>query len=174
MGAGSGRSGDAHRAKLALGPPFVHLCAVEFNLPGFPVYDLRQRQRMGRAEVFDPVRKKFVALTPEERVRQHLLRYFEAALGYPTVSMAVEWPLNIHGLTKRADVVVFRQGVPVLLAECKAPGIPLNESVLDQAEVYNRGLGVRWMVLTNGTDHHVAYKKEAWQWAERFPTFQEL
>lgn len=147
---------------------------MELDLPGFPSYDLRWRQHSGRVEVFDPVRKKFVALTPEERVRQHLIRFFEAALGYPTVSMAVEWGLNINGLSKRADVVVFRQGVPVLLAECKAPGISLDESVLDQAEVYNRRLGVRWMVLSNGIHHHIAHKSDVWHWADRFPTFQEL
>ncbi len=144
------------------------------QLSGFQPYPIRRRVFQGRDQLFDPVRRKFVAHTPEEWVRQHLICYFHIELGYSLATMAVEYSLSIYGLKRRADILVFRRGEPKLLAECKAPSVRLSEAVFDQADTYNTDLGLNWIVLTNGLEHLLARREGRWVRAQHFPTFDEL
>lgn len=101
--------------------------------------------------IFDPVRKKQVRLTPEEWVRQHLLRYLIDYKYVPETLIGVEKQLTLNKLTKRFDLVVFnRKGAAVLLAECKAPSVAISQDVFDQAARYNMRLQARYFVITNG------------------------
>ncbi|HLG34326.1 MAG TPA: type I restriction enzyme HsdR N-terminal domain-containing protein [Bacteroidia bacterium] len=123
----------------------------------FPDYNFRVRQNASgqSSEIFDIVRKKFVALTPEEWVRQHLLHFLITLKKYPASLLSVEKELSVAGIKKRTDVVVYsRNAEPLLIAECKSPDVPLNQNVFDQAARYNLPLNVSWLLLTNGLVHY--------------------
>ncbi len=120
------------------------------ELRAFPSYAFKTQKRDGKPFVLDEIRQKWVRLTPEEWVRQHLLRAL-ADLGYPRGLTAVEKGFNFNGRTWRADVAVFgRHQKPVLLAECKAPSIPITESVFDQLARYNAVIKSPSLLVTNG------------------------
>jgi type I site-specific restriction endonuclease len=119
----------------------------------FPAYAFRVRESAGQRQIFDPLRRRFVALTPEEWVRQHLLRYLQEACGYPASLISVEKKLTLNGMTRRADAVVFDRAIhPWLIIECKAPEVSLDQEVLDQAARYNSVLRAPFLAVCNGTD----------------------
>jgi hypothetical protein len=123
----------------------------------FPEYNFRLKEENGKRFVFDIIRKKFVVITPEEWVRQHLLYYLTETLNYPRTYIAVEYALMLNGLKKRCDIVVFnRAHVPVFIIECKKPEIPLSQPVIDQAGRYNLKMKVPYVAISNGTDNMVA------------------
>ena len=112
----------------------------------------RTEQREGKTFVFDPLRRRFVALTPEEEVRQKTLFLMVEHLGVPAGRLAVEYSVKVNGLDKRADAVVFgAEGQPLMVVECKAATVRLTEAVLDQAVRYHSALHPRFVLLTNGT-----------------------
>lgn len=109
------------------------------------------RDNNGRREVFDPVRKRFVALTPEEWVRQQMIIFLHEQRQYPLELMQVEGAITLNGLTKRCDIVLYgRDAYPQMIVECKKPDVPINQKVLDQASRYNLTLRVPYLCLTNG------------------------
>lgn len=117
----------------------------------FPTYKFKVKKGENRNYIFDIIRKKYVVLTPEEWVRQHLIHYLIENCNCPPSLIAVEKGLIINGLQKRFDVLVFNAaGKPILLAECKAPDIEINEATFMQAAVYNKALGVYNLIATNG------------------------
>lgn len=94
-------------------------------------------------------------LTPEEYVRRHLIGYLIAECGAELRSIITEYPVSLNGTAQRADVaVVDRSGKVVLLAECKAPDVAIDKSVLSQAVRYNSVLCARYIILTNGIRHY--------------------
>ncbi len=124
----------------------------DLNLPPFP---FKIRSSGQSKEIFDLLRRRYVALTPEEWVRQHFVQYMIRSKGYPAALIAVEMGLTINGLRKRADLVVYNSfGNPWMIVECKAPGIRLSEDTLYQAARYHSGLNVRFLTLTNGMEHY--------------------
>lgn len=105
----------------------------------------------------DPVRRKQVAETPEERVRQALIRMLTGRYGIPVSLMAVEKAIKVQGETRRPDIVVHdRRGNPWMVIECKAPGVSVSQATLDQAANYNRALGAPFLLVSNGSDHFCA------------------
>ncbi len=117
----------------------------------FPTYKFKVKKGENRNYIFDIIRKKYVALTPEEWVRQHVVHYLIEHCACPASLIAVEKGLIINGLQKRFDVLVYENsGKAVLLIECKAPDIVVNEATFLQAAVYNRALGVHNLAITNG------------------------
>jgi len=107
-------------------------------------------------EVLDIVRRKYVAFTPEENVRQHVIHALHHVLGYPLELLQVEGAITLNGMTRRCDIVVYDKQVrPVMIIECKKPDVPINQKVLDQACRYNRVLQVPYLYLTNGLQHLV-------------------
>jgi len=105
----------------------------------------------------DPVRRKDVADTPEERVRQAVIRMLSEGRGIPTALMAVEKAIRVQGEVRRPDVVVHdRGGKPWMVIECKAPDVRLSQQTLDQAANYNRVLGAPFLFVTNGSEHFCA------------------
>ncbi|MBQ8703427.1 MAG: type I restriction enzyme HsdR N-terminal domain-containing protein [Bacteroidales bacterium] len=110
-----------------------------------------REQPDGRCEVLDPVRKRWVALTPEEEVRQQTIRLLHHRYGYPLELMQVEGAITVNGQTRRCDIVVYStSGQPRLIVECKRPDVPINQKVCDQACRYNTVLQVPLLLLTNG------------------------
>lgn len=106
----------------------------------------------GRTEVLDPVRRRWVALTPEEQVRQDTLIMLHHQLGYPYELMQVETAISLNGMTRRCDIVVCtKEGSPFIIVECKRPDVPITQRVCDQACRYNTVLQVPLLLLTNGS-----------------------
>ena len=106
----------------------------------------------------DPVRKKNVADTPEERVRQAVVAMLSGQRGIPMSLMAVEKGIRVQQEMRRPDIVVYdRGGQPWMIVECKAPGVPISQETLNQAANYNRTLDAPYLFVTNGTDHRCAY-----------------
>ena len=111
----------------------------------------KTEQREGKIYVFDPLRKRFVALTPEEEVRQKVLYLLVEQLHVPSGLIAVAYSVKVNGLDKRADVVVFgKEGRPLMIVECKAASVRLTDKVLDQAVRYHSALHPRYLMLYNG------------------------
>ena len=109
------------------------------------------RDNNGRREVLDPVRKRYVALTPEEWVRQQMIIFLHEQRNYPLELMQVEGAISLNGLVKRCDIVLYnREARPLMIVECKQPEVPINQKVLDQASRYNLTLQVPYLCLTNG------------------------
>lgn len=105
-------------------------------------------------DIFDPVRRRRVRLTPEEAVRQQTIRELHELCGYPLELMQVEAAITLNGLTKRCDIVVYDHNVrPWMIVECKKESIPLTQKVVDQACRYNLVLQVPYLLLTNGREH---------------------
>ena len=101
--------------------------------------------------VFDPLRKKEVALTPEEGVRQAVIAWLRDTVGIPQVRMQSEWPFKYNGLTFRADIIVFDRNLnPEILVECKAPEVAIDRKVAEQVIRYVRVLKVKHIIITNG------------------------
>lgn len=122
-----------------------------------PAFDYRYKQSGGKTYLFDAFRKKYVVLTPEEWVRQHLLHYLWSQLGFPMALISVEKSFLVEGLQRRYDAVVYdRAFQPLLLIECKAPSVGVDQSVFDQAARYNRTLKVPFMLVSNGLTHILA------------------
>ena len=101
------------------------------------------------AKIFDTTRKKYVEATPEEVVRQWFIKFLES-LGYPVANISTEQQLQLAGKLFRADIVVYHDGKPVMLVECKAPNVKLSRETLEQIWKYNYVLGAKFLVLTNG------------------------
>ena len=124
----------------------------------YPDYAHAIREEDGSPVILDPVRRRWVRLTPEEWVRQNFLQYLLQTLGYPSSLVSVEKEIVVGELRKRYDIVVYdRATLPWLLVECKETGTPLGAAVLDQALRYHIQVPVRFIVITNG---HYTY---AWE-----------
>ena len=127
------------------------------NLPvlNFPEVEFRfQKNDKGTLQVFDAIRKKFVDATPEEWVRQHIIHYLMVHKQVPASMISVEKQLILNKTKRRTDVVVFNSALkPLLIIECKAPGIEINQLTINQALRYNMELKVPAVFLSNGLQH---------------------
>jgi len=120
----------------------------------FPGYQFRFQQQGKQVRIFDIVRKKYVTLTPEEWVRQHVLHFLIGEKQVPAGLIGVESEIRLFHTRKRFDVAVFdHSGKAVLAVECKAPSIPVTQEVVDQLVRYNMILKVKFLMLTNGLTH---------------------
>ena len=120
----------------------------------FPDYEFRIKEKDGKLTIFDPVRKKYVALTPEEWVRQHVIQYLVQEKQVPLSLISVETEIRLYNTRKRFDLAVYdRNGHALLVVECKAPSVPVTQDVLDQAVRYNLAMKVGFLMLTNGLQH---------------------
>jgi len=148
----------------------------KLNLPEYP---LRMRlTKAGKEEILDPVRKKFVRLTPEEWVRQHFLNFLVKQHDYPASLIHVEASLTYNHLSKRSDIVVYGpHGKPLMAVECKAPTIEISEKAFEQLAMYNFTLRVSYLALTNGMQHYICRMEPEtgrYTFLERFPAYHEL
>ena len=127
----------------------------------FPAYNFRFKNSENKVAIFDEIRKKFVILTPEEWVRQHVVQYLLLDKKYPKSLVNVEKVLKINGLTKRYDVVVFNSdGSIFLLVECKAPEVKISQNTFDQIARYNLTMKAQYLMVTNGQNHYFCQKKK--------------
>lgn len=115
-----------------------------------------KRSGSGKSLLFDPVRKKWISESPEEIVRQCLILWLAVTFGIPYGRMAVEKQIQVLGLMKRFDLVIYnKHALPYILIECKSPQIPLHQNLLDQAALYNMKLQAPYLMISNGMDTQV-------------------
>ncbi|MGL4805555.1 MAG: type I restriction enzyme HsdR N-terminal domain-containing protein [Bacteroidales bacterium] len=128
--------------------------------------------------VWDRLRKKFVALTPEEWVRQNFIEFLINHKGYPETLMNNEIAVRLNGMNKRCDSVIFdKSGKPVVILEYKAPQILINQNVFDQIVRYNMVLQVPFLIVSNGLNHYcceVDYLNHRCNFMQDIPTFEEI
>ena len=119
-------------------------------------FTLKIRENGERKEVFDPVRQKWVVMTPEEHVRQVFILYLLSVRQLPLSHLSVEHAVTVNGMTQRYDLVVFGDDLqPWMMVECKAPHVKLTQKVADQAARYNAVLRAPLVCVTNGVERMV-------------------
>lgn len=136
-------------------------------------HQLLIRESGEKRQVFDPVRRKYVALTPEEHVRQLLLQFLLLHMAYPRNRLRTEVGIAVNGMPRRCDLIVYSiRAEPWLVAECKSPSVPIDQSVADQAARYNLSLQAPFLLITNGLDTRccaINLEQKNWVWMESLP-----
>ena len=139
----------------------------------FPIYQFRFKNSENKVSIFDSIRKKFIVLTPEEWVRQHVVNYLIEEKKYPKSHINVEKLIKINTLTKRYDIVVFEpDGSIFLLVECKAPKVKINQDTFDQIARYNLILKAKYLMVTNGLNHYFCemdFENEKYNFLKELP-----
>lgn len=145
------------------------------NLPPF---DKKITKKDGRPFIFDVVRRQYVALTPEEWVRQHFVHYLIAQKGYPRPLMANEVQLKLNGMSRRCDTVVYDRSLrPRIIIEYKAPTVNITQKVFDQICRYNMVLQVDYLIVSNGLNHYcckVDYLNRSYAFLEEIPQYVQV
>jgi len=148
---------------------------TQLNLPTYP---FRIEQQDGKNLIFDEIRKKLVALTPEEWVRQHFIQYLVGEKQFPASLMAVETGLKINQNQFRADLLVYdRKGQPLFLVEFKAPTVKITQHTFDQITRYNMTFQVPYLIVSNGLNHYcclVNPAKKSYVFLKEIPEFSQL
>lgn len=126
--------------------------------------------------IFDPIRKKFVSLTPEEWVRQHVVFWLLSRKRIPSSLIAIEKQLDVAGTIKRYDILVFHKDASIhTIIECKAPQIKLDQQVFDQIARYNLALNAQYLMITNGLQHYYCtmdYEQQRYDFIPEIPDYQ--
>ena len=128
--------------------------------------------------VFDILRRKYVALTPEEWVRQHFVHHLIRDKGYPAECIGNEISLTLNGTRKRCDSVVYgRNAQPVMIIEYKSPQVEITQQVFEQISRYNIRLRVEWLIVSNGLQHyccHIDYESGTYRFVEDIPAYNDI
>lgn len=136
------------------------------KLPEFDV-------RVNDDSIFCLIRKKWMVLTPEEWVRQHFINLLISHLNYPKGMIRLEHSITYFKNLKRSDIIVLdREGGVFLVVECKAPGVALDQKVVNQVSIYNKELDSKYLAITNGMKHFIWKKGEkAFTQIKEFPVY---
>ena len=144
------------------------------NLPPFNV-------RFGQASdgsptIYDTVRGKFVAATPEEWVRQHFVNYLIAHLGFPQAFIANEIGLKLNGTSRRCDTIIYTRGLrPACIVEYKRPSVEITAAVFDQIARYNSVLSAPFLIVSNGMKHFCCrFNGEGYTFLRSIPSYDEM
>mgnify|MGYP000313193662 CR=1 FL=1 len=148
------------------------------NRLNLPPYEIKTRQQDGRQYILDVLRRKFIALTPEEWVRQHFVHYLIEHKGYPAALMANEMSLSIGNKKLRADSVLYNRHLqPRMIMEYKAPTIEITQKVFEQIAAYNLLLHVDYLVVSNGLQHYcckIDYEKRNYNFLQDIPSYESI
>ena len=143
-----------------------------------PPYDIKVSEKDGKRLIFDELRRRYVALTPEEWVRQHFVHYLIGHLGYPAGLLANEVELKIGDKRLRCDSILFdKQAHPQMIIEYKAPNIQLTQRVFSQISAYNLLLHVDYLIVSNGMQHiccRMDYTNNTYHFLQEIPTYEEV
>lgn len=143
----------------------------------FPEYQFRFKSNENKTYIFDILRKKYVVLSPEEWVRQHVVCYLLEEKKYPKSMIAVEKQFTINRLKKRFDILVYNsQGNPLLIVECKAPSVKITQEIFDQIAQYNMQLNAELLMVSNGLDHYFCnldHKNQRYNFLKDLPPYSK-
>jgi hypothetical protein len=141
----------------------------------FQQYDFRFKNSENKVSIFDEIRKKFIILTPEEWVRQHVVQFLLEEKKYPKSLINVEKVLKVNGLRKRYDAVVFNlNGSIEVLVECKAPKVKITQATFDQIARYNMTMNAKFLMVTNGLNHYFCqmdFENEKYVFLNQLPEY---
>ena len=119
-----------------------------------PTYSFSVKSEAGKKYIFDPVRKRYVLLSPEEWVRQNFIQYLVRERSFPVSLIGVEQEFELNRMKKRSDIMVYgKSGFPVMLVECKSPAVKISRHVFQQIGLYHLKHRLPWLVVTNGLQH---------------------
>ncbi len=142
----------------------------------FPSYAFRFKNSENKVAIFDEIRKRFIILTPEEWVRQHVIQFLLQEKSYPKSYINVEKIIKINDLTKRYDIVVYQpNGSVFLLVECKAFTVKINQKTFDQIARYNLSMKAKYLMVTNGQNHYFCqmdFENENYVFLKALPDFE--
>lgn len=148
---------------------------MEINLPP---YETKFREQGGKRQIFDVLRRKYVALTPEEWVRQHVVHYLLDYKGYPKGLLANEVEVVIGEKKLRCDTLLYNRALqPQMIIEYKSPEIDLTQRVFDQITAYNFLLHVDYLIVSNGRQHYCCrmdYERQSYQFLKEIPWYEDL
>ena len=148
---------------------------LSLNLPTF---DAKIGVRDGKKVIFDVIRRRYVALTPEEWVRQHFVHFLIEHKGYPPTLLANEIQVTLNGTKKRCDTVLYRRNLtPQMIVEYKASDVTITQAVFDQIMRYNMVLRVDYLVVSNGLQHYCCqmdYVRNTYRFLPDIPAYREL
>lgn len=149
----------------------------DLNLPHFDA-QLRPDadSRRGGLEIYDGTRRRWVALTPEEWVRQHFVHFLVAQRGYPSGLIANEVGLNLNGLSRRCDSIVYGKTMrPLVVVEYKAPVVAISQKVFDQIARYNIVIEAPYLVVSNGISHYCCrFEGNGYRFLRDVPSYKDL
>jgi hypothetical protein len=145
------------------------------NLPPYP---FKITDENGQLTLFDETRKRTIIITPEEWVRQHFVQYLIRQKHYPKTLIKLEGGHRLNGKARRTDIVVFNpDGEKILLVECKAPSVAIDQKVFDQIARYNIVHRIALLAVTNGLQHYycnIDFKKEQYRFIGDLPDYRTL
>ncbi|WP_108823413.1 type I restriction enzyme HsdR N-terminal domain-containing protein [Dysgonomonas sp. Marseille-P4361] len=148
---------------------------LDLNLPPF---DIKVKKVNGKPVVFDQLRRKFIALTPEEWVRQHFINYLTTEKGYSSSLIANEIQINLNNQKRRCDSVVYDKELqPIVIVEYKAPDVNITQDVFDQIVRYNIVLKVKYLIVSNGINHYcckIDYTTQSFEYLSDIPHYTDL
>lgn len=148
---------------------------LELNLPTF---DKKITTKANKAFILDVIRRQYVALTPEEWVRQHFVHYLTVHKGYPQSLMANEVQLKFNGMSRRCDTVVYDRSLrPRVIIEYKAPTVNITQKVFEQICRYNMVLQVDYLIVSNGLAHYcckVDYAAQSYSFLHDIPEYSSI
>ncbi len=128
--------------------------------------------------IYDWFRKKDILLTPEEWVRQNILFFLVNEKMFPAALISIESGIKVNRMARRYDALVYnRQGNPLLLLECKAPDVKINQDTFDQISAYNLTVLAKYLLITNGKSHYCCKfneQKNSFDFLEGIPSYEEL
>ena len=144
------------------------------NLPPFEINIRRNSDES--LSIFDSLRCKYVAATPEEWVRQHFVNYLTVHLGFPASFIANEKGLTLNGTRRRADTIIYSRDLkPLCIVEYKRPSVPITSEVFDQIARYNSVLGAPYLIVSNGLKHYCCkFSGEGYNFTSSIPSFDEM
>lgn len=127
-------------------------------------------------EIYDRLRQRWVALTPEEWVRQHFVAFLEKERGFPEALMGNEVSLSLNGMSRRCDTVVFTRNLkPLCIVEYKAPEVKITQKVFDQIARYNSVMQAMYLIVSNGLQHYCCrLEDDGYKFLHDIPQFENL
>ena len=148
---------------------------LELNLPPF---EKKITKKDDKPFILDPIRRQYVALTPEEWVRQHFVHFLTGHKGYPWSLMANEVQLKLNSMSRRCDTVVYDRSLhPRVIIEYKAPTVNITQKVFEQICRYNMVLQVDYLIVSNGLAHYccrIDYSTRSYSFLEEIPSYENL
>ena len=148
------------------------------ELLNLPHFDAKISNNNGKEQIFDSLRRCYVALTPEEWVRQHFVNMLLTQKGYPATLTANEVAINLNGMKRRCDTVVYDKALkPRVIIEYKAPTVKIDAKVFAQIARYNLVLRVDYLILSNGLQHFCCkmdYEKNSYTFLKEIPAYEQI
>lgn len=148
---------------------------MHLNLPACQFQIMRS---VDGDKIFDRLRKKFVALTPEEWVRQNFVNYLVEYKGFPVSLMANEVAITLNNTRRRCDTVVYsKMAEPLVIIEYKASSVEITQQVFDQIVRYNMVLRAQYLIVSNGLNHYccsIDYDNNSYKFIKDIPDYDTL